>query len=597
MTGALSFPVRRIAAFTIAFAVAAALLAPLASAEGSTVRALSPVTIAGDGEAVLWDSGFLVLTAPTEGDEEDSPSALSFVFTADSLVVKHTEVREECVASPEPGMPAQCWPASGDFSMFGDGEAEKVLTDAVVRTQGAPRADLVVAVELDGRDDASDDDDSGSSASRLRARHSDDATLSAPSRGTGYRADAPPWSGASFSIGSSEDDFLYQFRDFSARADGAVLAFLQGVDVTVEGTDGSGSKVEYSFRTGTRTEDNTATTTRIHETLELAASDANVDLVYGGAGTVAGTPTVTSFDALELTRASGSFPGSSTEYADEDVVIDGRVEFAPTAFETDRSTGDRFIVLDVMHVRSSEAPFAPAGARDAQDSESVARGAAAGAAVFGALGAAAAGAYYWPTLRFGLTALLAPLYSRIEKDDVLTHEKREEIYGLIRSAPGIHAHEISEKAGIGWGTTVYHLRLLENHRLVVSKRSGRYKRFFLNSGAPGAQKDAYGALRNDTAARIGQFILKNPGTTQKEVCAGLGLSPSLVSWHVQRLEESELVKKVKEGRRVRYFAGPAWNEIDVDVVRGLGAAPAAGLAATAAPAQVAMAAGDDGRDN
>ncbi|HWH08432.1 MAG TPA: MarR family transcriptional regulator, partial [Candidatus Thermoplasmatota archaeon] len=168
-------------------------------------------------------------------------------------------------------------------------------------------------------------------------------------------------------------------------------------------------------------------------------------------------------------------------------------------------------------------------------------------------------------LKLAATLLVLPLYTRIERTAVLEHEKRDEIYELIRTQPGIHAHEIGERAQIGWGTTVYHLKLLEQHSLVVSKKSGRYKRFFVNTGEYTKKKDAYGALRNDTAKAVADFIVNHPGCSQKELCAALGIQPSLASWHVDKLEGVELVKRVKDGRQVRYFAGPAWESLNVRI--------------------------------
>jgi DNA-binding transcriptional ArsR family regulator len=191
--------------------------------------------------------------------------------------------------------------------------------------------------------------------------------------------------------------------------------------------------------------------------------------------------------------------------------------------------------------------------------------AAAGAAGAGGAGLLIALAYFWPRLKFAWMVAFLPMYTRIERDAVLEHDKRDELYELIRGAPGIHAHEIGEKAHIGWGTTVYHLKLLENHGLIVSKKTGRYKRFFVNTGEYTKKKDLYGALRNETAKAVADHIVNHPGTTQKEMCAALSIQPSLASWHVEKLESVELVKRVKDGRMVRYFAGPAWSELNVRV--------------------------------
>lgn len=222
----------------------------------------------------------------------------------------------------------------------------------------------------------------------------------------------------------------------------------------------------------------------------------------------------------------------------------------------DRESGDDLIVVKVL----AAPPIIPAAAPD--NAEAATRGetvVTAGAAIVG-LAAVAAAVWYWPSLRWLATLPLLPLYSRIQRGEIMEHETRERIYGLVKDNPGIHAHEIASRANVGWGTAVYHLKMLEDHRLVVSERQGRYKRFFLAAGFTGT-KDAIGAMRNPTTASVAEFIARNPGCIQREVCVALGLSPSLVSWHIDKLEQADLVKKLREGRTVKYFAGPMWNAV------------------------------------
>ncbi|HEV8360671.1 MAG TPA: hypothetical protein VGR28_09470, partial [Candidatus Thermoplasmatota archaeon] len=81
-------------------------------------------------------------------------------------------------------------------------------------------------------------------------------------------------------------------------------------------------------------------------------------------------------------------------------------------------------------------------------------------------GIAGALAWFWPRIQF----FAAPLFTRIPRDEALNQVNREKVYNLIRERPGIHAHAIATHLRLGWSTAFYHLRTLETHGLVASRR-------------------------------------------------------------------------------------------------------------------------------
>lgn len=165
---------------------------------------------------------------------------------------------------------------------------------------------------------------------------------------------------------------------------------------------------------------------------------------------------------------------------------------------------------------------------------------------------------------------------RGEPGEGLLHPTRQDIYKLVREEPGIHAQAIGLRLGLGWGTTTYHLRQLERHGLLVARRQGRYKHFFANGDRSIQHKDAVGLLRNPTARAIAGAIGAQPNVVQKDLCLSLGISPSLASWHLRRLQEAGVVRAERVGRFVRYCPSASWSEIQA-------------VAATAPPPSVAVA--------
>lgn len=186
-----------------------------------------------------------------------------------------------------------------------------------------------------------------------------------------------------------------------------------------------------------------------------------------------------------------------------------------------------------------------------------------------AFAAAAVLAYYWPRVSWVAAAGAMSLYSRIEKDEMLEHEVREQLYELVKEDPGIHAHALSEAADVGWGTTVYHLRRLEKNDFVKSEKKGRYRRFFPAAGYMEQEREVLSVLQNETTKDVAELVLEQPGLNQSAVCDELDISPSLANWHLSELIDAELVERERRGRTVHYTPGPAWGKlqgaVDLDV--------------------------------
>jgi predicted transcriptional regulator len=213
--------------------------------------------------------------------------------------------------------------------------------------------------------------------------------------------------------------------------------------------------------------------------------------------------------------------------------------------------------------------------------QAVAAGAVVGSilalAAAGVAGIAAAGKY-------GLFAVLAPLYARLQHDEVLQNRTREAIYRYVVEHPGINVSEVVKHFGLGWGATVYHLRVLERNHLVVPSKQGRQVCYFQNGGTwSTGQRAGISALRNPNAAHVARVVLAKAGVQQRELCKLTGLAQPTVSWHLARLEEAGLVAGDGAPRR-RYSALPALQDL---AQRGLvplpeAAVPAAPPAATPA---------------
>lgn len=246
----------------------------------------------------------------------------------------------------------------------------------------------------------------------------------------------------------------------------------------------------------------------------------------------------------------------------EQVVLGGSLRLRPVG--VDVGSIPQFTLLgdgEIDYVKVGIAEAATPG----QQALVAAGGAAAG------LGMIAAIVYFWPTLKYGLSLVLFPLYARVRKEETLEHKGRELLYELIKNEPGVSTNQLAKEVPFGWSTLTYHLRVLERNEAIVSVRDGRYKRFFDRTSGrySNGRKFVLAVLKNDATFDIARFIREKPGSSQKEVAGSFQLSPSSVHWHVERLSEVGLVQKIREAHNVKYFPGEGWEHITVEDLKAL----------------------------
>ena len=153
-----------------------------------------------------------------------------------------------------------------------------------------------------------------------------------------------------------------------------------------------------------------------------------------------------------------------------------------------------------------------------------------------------------------LVAPAVALYAKISRAEVFENDVRERIFAEVRANPGVAATDLSRRVGVSWGTTIYHLDVLEQNRMVTSMREGRHRRYFENGAQLQASKETVAILQNAVTANVVERVRSAPGATQKELAASLGMSPQALHWHLTRLVGVGVVRKQREGRVVRHFA-------------------------------------------
>ena len=162
----------------------------------------------------------------------------------------------------------------------------------------------------------------------------------------------------------------------------------------------------------------------------------------------------------------------------------------------------------------------------------------------------------------GLLALVGfALYSRLSRGQLLDHERRDEVFQLVRAEPGISLTDIAQRTGLGWGTAVYHLDRLERGGFLMSERNGGRRCYFPVGRVPKDARPSLGALQQETTRNVASFVVERPGATQTELADALGMTPSAASKQVSKLESIGLLRREREWKTVRLHPEPKLSEL------------------------------------
>jgi DNA-binding MarR family transcriptional regulator len=148
-------------------------------------------------------------------------------------------------------------------------------------------------------------------------------------------------------------------------------------------------------------------------------------------------------------------------------------------------------------------------------------------------------------------ALFFPMYTRIQKEDVLDQFVRGQIYGYIKTNPGVHYNQILREIGVKNGTLSYHLGVLEKTQLIKSRREGLKYRAFYPTDMMFPKEERF--RLTELQVRIIKDITERPGNTQKEISRHLEQKPQTVNYNIKVLEQAGIIRVQRKGRKTRCY--------------------------------------------
>ena len=151
-----------------------------------------------------------------------------------------------------------------------------------------------------------------------------------------------------------------------------------------------------------------------------------------------------------------------------------------------------------------------------------------------------------------LLPLLFPMYTRISKEDVLDQFVRGQIFGYIKTNPGVHYNQIRRDIDVKNGTLSYHLRVLEKTELVKSRREGIRYRAFYPTGMKFPHNERF--RLTELQITILDHIKQHPGINQREIARKLRKKPQTINYNIKVLEQATLIDVHHSGRKTGLYA-------------------------------------------
>lgn len=174
----------------------------------------------------------------------------------------------------------------------------------------------------------------------------------------------------------------------------------------------------------------------------------------------------------------------------------------------------------------------------------------------------------------------------------VTEGPRTEILQAVVSCPGIHLRSVERATELPLGQVLYHLDRLERMGLIVSARDAGFRRYYAAHAVARSEKRVLATLRHDVQRHVLLKLLVRSGWSHKELQAALGVAPSTLSFHLQRLLSNGVVARERQGtmnlysvcepdlvRRALIYYRESFQDARVDAyVRGeLGRLPSAAV--------------------
>jgi len=151
---------------------------------------------------------------------------------------------------------------------------------------------------------------------------------------------------------------------------------------------------------------------------------------------------------------------------------------------------------------------------------------------------------------------------KTEAVSLLFNSTRQQILKHLCAHPCDNLTKIAKKTKISLPTAKFHLDKLVESGYVIARLSGKKKVYTLADMVDDSIVEILAVLNEDMINKIYRQINDMPGISQKELCEFVQLSHQGISRYISKMIKLGLIRDLKTGRNVRYFATDLLNELE-----------------------------------
>jgi predicted transcriptional regulator len=135
------------------------------------------------------------------------------------------------------------------------------------------------------------------------------------------------------------------------------------------------------------------------------------------------------------------------------------------------------------------------------------------------------------------------------------NQTRDQVAECVLSDPGIHFNELVRTLDLAPGQVQYHIRKLIKRETLV-RESLHGKTHYYPPDYDEWERRSLALLRRETAADIVACLMDDSPMRPVEITERIGIARSTLSWHTDRLVDSDIVEKQREELLLLTLAHP-----------------------------------------
>ena len=137
----------------------------------------------------------------------------------------------------------------------------------------------------------------------------------------------------------------------------------------------------------------------------------------------------------------------------------------------------------------------------------------------------------------------------------------DRVLEFIYNNPCAHFRKIKKDLGLSIGKIQYQLKKLEDDGKIISLQNSFYKFYFPIVVFQEREKELLQILNHESLRTILFYIIEKHNPSKNEIANYLNISYSSVNWHIEHLISYDMIIEKKDGKSLRYFINPNFNNI------------------------------------